>query len=103
MVLNIDIFDSSVELIVLCECNSPLIIPVDNRGPQARVSRVNLLEEPLKPDYFLSSIRLPNILSFARRQGYCGLSLRGPGDHGASKSKDVSRGRSTGVWVPGLV
>jgi hypothetical protein len=67
IVLNINMLNSSVELIVLCKYNSPLIISVDNYSPQARVSRVDLSEEPLKPDCFLSSVRLTNILGFVSR------------------------------------
>jgi hypothetical protein len=33
IVLDINVLNSSIELIVFCEYNSPLIIPVDNRGP----------------------------------------------------------------------
>ena len=66
--LDIDMLNSSVELIILCKYNSPLIIPVDNRGLQARVSRVDLLEEPLKPDRFLSSVRLTDVFSLIGRE-----------------------------------
>ena len=64
MVLDIDVLNSSVKLVVLCKCNSSLIIPIDYRCPEARIVRVDLLEKALKPNCFLCGVRLPDILGF---------------------------------------
>jgi hypothetical protein len=102
-VLDIDVLDSSVELIIFGKRNGPLIVSVDNCSTKAGISRVNLLEEPLEPDSFLGSVRLTNIFRFTRGQGYRRLTFGGPGDRGTSKAKNVSGRRSTGVWIPGPI
>ena len=101
--LDIDVLDSSVELIVLCKYNGPLIVSIDNRGSQTGISRVDLLEEPLEPDSFLGSVRLTNVFRFARRQGYYRLTFGRPGGRGTPEAKNVSGCRSTGVWIPGPI
>jgi hypothetical protein len=47
-VLNINMLDSSVKLIVLCEGNGALVVPVDDCSTETGiVVRVNLAEEAL--------------------------------------------------------
>jgi hypothetical protein len=64
---------------------------------------VDLLEEPLKPDYFFGNISLINIFSFAGRKKDDKLVFSGPGDSGGVQVKDITWSRPTGIGITGLV
>jgi hypothetical protein len=65
VVLDVDIFDSAIELVVLGQGDSSLIVAIDNCGTETRVKVwVDLFKESLKPYSLFSGIGLADILGF---------------------------------------